>query len=163
MVTLLRTDSSNVNFRELVVLLDKELSQRDGEEHSFYAQFNKIDNIQHAVVAYINNLPVGCGAVKALATGTGEVKRMYVKDDFRGQGIAILILRELEIWAAALGYTNLVLETGKAQPEAIRLYQKSGYKTIANYGQYAGLENSVCIKKNSYYSMPIMRQRPYKR
>lgn len=147
MVTLLRTDSSNVNFRELVVLLDKELSQRDGEEHSFYAQFNKIDNIQHAVVAYINNLPVGCGAVKAHATATGEVKRMYVKDDFRGQGIAILILRELEIWAAALGYTNLVLETGKAQPEAIRLYQKSGYKTIANYGQYAGLGNSVCMKK----------------
>ena len=147
MVALIRTDASDVNFRELVFLLDEDLRQKDGEEHTFYAQFNKIDNIQHVIVAYLNNLPVGCGAIKPHATGTGEVKRMYVKEDFRGQGIAMLILRELEIWAAALGYADLVLETGKAQPDAIRLYQKSGYITIPNYGQYAGVENSVCMKK----------------
>ena len=147
MIDLLRTDSGNADFRELVVLLDRELKERDGEDHAYYDQFNKIDTIRHCVVAYQNKIAVGCGAIKAFATATAEVKRMYVKADLRGQGIAGLVLKELEAWAAELGYNSLVLETGKAQPEAIRLYQKSGYTTIPNYGQYAGIENSVCMQK----------------
>ncbi|MEO6589269.1 MAG: GNAT family N-acetyltransferase, partial [Pyrinomonadaceae bacterium] len=57
------------------------------------------------------------------------------------------ILAELENWAKELNFSECILETGLKQPEAIRLYQKSGYETILNYGQYAGVENSVCMKK----------------
>jgi len=147
MIELTRTDSSNPDFVELVLLLDADLHVRDGDDHSFYAQFNKIDAIKHVVVAYHNELPVGCGAIKAYAADTVEVKRMFVAPEFRGQGIAGLVLAELEQWATELGCKNLILETGKMQPEAIRLYTKSGYEVIPNFGQYVNVENSVCMKK----------------
>ena len=72
---------------------------------------------------------------------------MYVKSEFRGQRIAQNILTELEAWASEAGVTICVLETGYMQPEAIRLYERSGYERIPNYGQYAGIENSVCMQK----------------
>ena len=73
---------------------------------------------------------------------------MYTLPGSRGKGIATAILKELENWAFELGYAKCVLETGKRQPEAIALYEKSGYKRIPNYGKYAGVENSVCYEKN---------------
>jgi len=147
MMTTLRTDSTNKDFIALVRLLDADLSARDGDDHAFYAQFNKIDSIKNVVVAYQGDVAVGCGAFKAYAAGIAEVKRMYVRPEFRGKGFAGQVLRELENWAAASGYHDLVLETGKAQPEAIGLYTKSGYTVIPNYGQYAQVENSVCMQK----------------
>jgi GNAT superfamily N-acetyltransferase len=76
-----------------------------------------------------------------------EVKRMFVPPASRRKGIAALILAELERWAKDLSATSCILETGKKQPEAIRLYTKCGYHPIPNYGQYAGMENSVCFEK----------------
>jgi GNAT superfamily N-acetyltransferase len=76
-----------------------------------------------------------------------EVKRMYVLPNNRGKGIATTLLWELEKWALELGYMKCVLETGKRQPEAISLYEKSGYQRIPNYGQYKGVENSICFEK----------------
>ncbi len=148
MTNLVRTNSDNSDFRELVVLLDEYLQIQDGNEHSFYAQFNKIDKIQHVVVAYENFEPVGCGAVKKYAEGAAEIKRMFVQPERRGRGIARSILFELESWARELNYSECILETGKKQPEAIRLYEKSSYQTIPNYGQYSGIENSVCMRKS---------------
>lgn len=145
--TLLRTDSDNPDFRALVVLLDQDLRIRDGAEHAFYAQFNKVDAIKHVVVAYKNDVPIGCGAIKHYAEHSIEVKRMFVLPEFRGQGIAAEILVELERWAHELGFLECILETGKKQPEAIRLYQKKGYTIIPNYGQYQGVENSICMIK----------------
>lgn len=147
MVTIIRTDSSNMDFQTLVQALDKDLAIRDGADHGFYAQFNKIDMIRHAVVAHENGQPVGCGAIKEFEPTAMEVKRMYVLPEKRGQGFAPAILKELETWAKELGYKRCVLETGKKQPEAIALYQKSGYAIIENYGQYKGVENSVCFEK----------------
>lgn len=144
---IIRTDSSNPDFQALVRLLDADLRVRDGEEHGFYAQFNKIDAIKNAVVAYLNEEAVGCGAFKRYEDETVEIKRMYVRPENRGKGVAVEILRDLEKWAAESGFRYAVLETGKKQPEAIRLYEKSDYALIPNYGQYAGVENSVCMKK----------------
>jgi putative acetyltransferase len=147
MIKLQRTDSSHLHFIELVRLLDSELAERDGSEHSFYAQYNKIDKIKYVVVAYEDEKPVGCGAIKELFQDTMEVKRMYTLPAYRGKGIAFHILLELERWAAELSYAKCVLETGKKQPEAIHLYLKSGYKQIPNYDQYAEVENSICFEK----------------
>ena len=133
---------------ELVKQLDADLAIRDGDDHAFYDQFNKLDAIKHTVVAYNEaNRAVGCGAIKQFETGTMEVKRMFVPLEERGKGIAGEILRELEIWAKELGNDKCILETGIKQPEAISLYKKSGYRFIDNYGQYAGVENSVCFAK----------------
>src|SRR5688500_6402847 len=99
MINLLRTDSDNEDFRDLVSLLDADLRIRDGEEHSFYAQFNKIDKIREVVVAYEDEKAVGCGAFKEFEPNVAEIKRMFVLEDARGRGIAKKILSELETWA----------------------------------------------------------------
>lgn len=148
MTTLIRTDSTHQDFRNLVALLDAELRVRDGEDNAFYSQFNKIDNIQHVVVAYMNDKPAGCGAFKPYDETTVEIKRMFVNPELRGQRIAEQVLSELESWAEEIGMTSCVLETGYKQLEAIRLYERSGYERIPNYGQYIGVENSVCMQKH---------------
>lgn len=147
MIHLIRTNSENPGFINLVKFLDIDLAERDGNEHSFYARFNKIDKIKHTVVAYENNTAIACGAIKDLSAESMEVKRMYTLPGHRGKGIAGNILSALETWAAEMDYKKCVLETGKRQPEAISLYKKNGYKIIPNYGQYAGIENSVCFEK----------------
>ena len=147
MIHLIRTNSDNPDFNGLVRLLDQDLQMRDGAEHAFYAQFNKVSAIRYVVMAYRGNEPVGCGAFKEFTGELVEIKRMFVQPAHREQGIAQAILAELEQWAQELHYTGCVLETGKNQPEAIRLYQKISYQVIPNYGQYAGVENSVCMQK----------------
>ncbi|MGI4749692.1 MAG: GNAT family N-acetyltransferase [Janthinobacterium lividum] len=148
MINYIRTNSNNPNFQKLVKILDKDLKIRDGEENLFYSQFNKIDLIKHAIVAYENEVPIACGAIKEYSPDTMEVKRMYVSENKRGQGVASAILKELENWAAELNYKTCILETGKRQPEAIALYTKSDYKIIPNYGQYKDVENSICFEKS---------------
>ena len=148
MIKLIRTDSDNRDFIALVKELDADLAIRDGNEHAFYAQFNKIDKIKFVVVAYDNHHPVGCGAIKEYSPIAMEIKRMYTSPAARGKGVATKVLTELERWTAELSYKKCLLETGIKQPEAIGLYQKCGYKPIPNYGQYAGVENSVCFEKN---------------
>ncbi|RZK89914.1 MAG: N-acetyltransferase [Pedobacter sp.] len=146
-LTLIRTNSNNADFIQLVALLDKDLAVRDGDEHAFYAQFNKVDSIKQVVVAYQNGMPVACGAIKPLSETAAEVKRMFVHPDHRKKGIAAKILTELEAWATELTFEECVLETGRKQPEAIALYQKVGYLVTPNYGQYIGVDNSVCMAK----------------
>ena len=143
-----RTNSNDKDFQKLVRELDIDLKIRDGKDHSFYAQFNKIDMIKYAVVAYEEDMPVGCGAIKEYSQDTMEVKRMYVPPDKRGRGIASVILNELEIWCKESNYKKCVLETGQKQPEAIELYKKNNYKIIPNFGQYENVENSVCFEKD---------------
>lgn len=147
MISCIRTDSANEDFIKLVRELDSELSLRDGADHSFYAQYNKIDKIKNAVVAYENNIPVGCGAFKLYSDDTVELKRMFVPLNMRRKGIASIILAELENWAKKLGYTKCILETGLKQPEAIAAYTKSGYMRIPNFGQYEDIIGSVCFEK----------------
>lgn len=147
MIKLKRTDSRDTDFVFLVSLLDEDLSIRDGKDHDYYKQFNKIENIKNVVVAYLKEEPIGCGAIKHFGDDAAEIKRMFVKEKNRGLGVGSQILNELEIWAQELGFKSTVLETGKKQPEAIRLYQKNNYLQIPNYGQYIGMNNSVCMKK----------------
>ena len=147
MIKLVRTDSNNQNFIELIKYLDADLAEKDGEEHPFYDQFNKIDKIKHVVVAYENEHATGCGALKEYAPNIMEIKRMYTSPGSRGKGIATKILTELETWAGELCYEKCLLETGTKQLDAIGLYKKNGYKRISNYGQYATVANSLCFEK----------------
>ncbi len=147
MIELKRTNSDNQDFIELVEILDADLKIRDGEDHSFYSQFNKIDHIKYVVIAYESGKPIGCGAIKEYAHNVMEIKRMFVSPICRGKGIASKVLVELEKWTGELSFGKCILETGVKQPEAIGLYYKSGYHLIPNYGQYAGVDTSVCFEK----------------
>ena len=147
MITVIRTNSENSDFRILVKFLDAELAVADGEEHLFYSQFNKIDKIKYVVIAFENDKAMGCGALKEYDKNTMEIKRMYVSTSGRGRGIATRILTELEQWVRELYFRKCILETGKKQREAIGLYKKNGYTLIPNWGQYEGIENSLCFEK----------------
>lgn len=147
MIALKRTNSTNKDFEQLVQQLDRELAIRDGDNHAFFAQFNHIDTIKYVVLAYEGTKAIGCGAIKTYEGHTMEVKRMYTIERYRGQGIATLVLKELELWAKELGSETCILETGLQQPEAIQLYKKNNYVSIPNYGQYATIKDSRCFKK----------------
>jgi putative acetyltransferase len=147
MTNILRTNSKNKDFRDFIKYLDIDLAEKDGDEHSFYDQFNKIDLIKYVIVLYENDEPIGCGAIKEFEPHIMEIKRMYTSPKNRGKGIASKILTELERWATELSYKKCILETGIKQQEAIGLYKKNKYVLIPNYGQYATRENSVCFEK----------------
>lgn len=76
-----------------------------------------------------------------------EIKRIFVSPEYRGRNIGALVLAELELWAGEIGFAECILETGHRQQAAIRLYQREGYTVIPNYDQYAGVDSSVCMKK----------------
>ncbi|MDI9255886.1 MULTISPECIES: GNAT family N-acetyltransferase [Flavobacterium] len=148
MPNIVRTTSDNPDFGHLVSELDAYLRVLDGDDHEFYAQFNKTSLLKNALICYDNEVAVGIGAYKEYDTETAEIKRMYTRSEYRGQGIAKAILKELETWAREEGYTQAILETGHLQKDAIGLYQKLGYEITENFGQYIGVENSVCMKKS---------------
>jgi putative acetyltransferase len=91
--------------------------------------------------------PVGCGALRRLDPVTAEVKRMYVAPASRGSGVATAILRALESAALDRGWTTIRLETGPAQPDAMRFYEREGYHEIPLYGVYIGSDVSVCFER----------------
>ena len=147
MITVTRTTSDNPDFEKLVIELDAVLAILDGEDHAFYAQFNKSSALKNAIIAYENETAVGIGAYKEYDSQTVEMKRMYTLPEYRGKGIASKILTELELWAKEENYKIAILETGFLQTDAISLYKKLGYVITENYGQYIGVENSICMKK----------------
>ena len=147
MIKLVRTNSKNEDFINLVQSLNDYLKIVDGEEHSFYSQYNNIDVLNHVVIAYSNETPIGCGAFKAYNNDDVEIKRMYTNPDFRSKGFASEILKELEKWSKELSFKACVLETGKRQKEAVSFYKKMNYSIIPNYGQYKNIANSLCFKK----------------
>ena len=98
------------------------------------------------LVAYLDDRPVACGAVRLTAPDTAELKRMYVEPSARGQGIGRRLVAALEQEAVSLGATQVVLETGIRQTAAIALYARCGYRPIALYGEYnASPGTSVCL------------------
>ncbi|WP_338030069.1 GNAT family N-acetyltransferase [Flavobacterium humidisoli] len=143
---LVRTTSQNADFANLIVKLDENLASRNGDMQEYFNQFNKVDAIKHVIIAYINGIAVGCGAIKQFDNESVEVKRMFVSDEYRGRRIASKVLNELENWAKELGYASAVLETSNVQTEAVALYTKT-YTVTENYGQYAGIDTSICFKK----------------
>ena len=147
MEILKRVTASNKNLEILIKELDRYLAISDGEEHDFYDQYNHLDNIKNIIILYIDQIPVGCGAFKEYQDGIAEVKRMYVRSEYRNNGYAGKILKSLEDWAKTEGYHRLVLETGKKMSEAVSFYSNNGYKSINNYGPYKNVDNSICFEK----------------
>jgi GNAT superfamily N-acetyltransferase len=91
--------------------------------------------------------PVGCGALRRLDAISAEIKRMYVIPPARGTGVATAVLRALESAAAERGWPVLRLETGTAQPDARRFYEREGYRRIPLFGVYEGSALSVCYER----------------
>ena len=143
----IRATSEHPDFRKMVNALDEDLYLRNGDTQKQYEQYNQIDKITHAIVIYLEGKPVGCGCFKRFDAHTVEMKRMFVVPEMRGKQLAARMLQELEKWAVEEGNTTAVLETGRRQVEAQRLYSLAGYSRTENYGQYVGMEDSICYRK----------------
>ncbi|MGY1591757.1 GNAT family N-acetyltransferase [Geodermatophilus sp. SYSU D00708] len=99
------------------------------------------------LVAEVDGVPAGCGAWRVHADGVVEVKRVYVEPAFRRDGLARLLMAELERTAAAAGHRAVVLNSGNRQPEALALYAALGYTPVAGYGVYAEAPGAVFLGK----------------
>lgn len=144
---IVKTNAQNPDFHALVAQLDAHYKVLNGEKDAFYTRHNQLDAIKNVVIAYQDGTPIGCGSIKEYTHNTMEIKRMYILPAFREQGIASSILRNLERWAVQLGYSETVLETLKSGENVVALYAKNGYQIVPNYGQYEGVETSVCMNK----------------
>ena len=100
------------------------------------------------LVGFVGAEPVASGGYHRFDQGVVEIKRMYVASERRGAGYSRRLLNELERRAADQGFKRAILETGSEQPEAIALYQSSGYEPIEPFGKYVGLERSLCFGKD---------------
>lgn len=125
-----------------------ELYPEEGTEESFALEAHEVAPGRGTfLVAYVDGMAVGCGAVRRLDAGMAEVKRMYVRPEARRRGVAVAILAELEAEARRLGVSRLALETGPRQPEAIALYLREGFVETAPYGEHEEHPLSVYMAK----------------
>lgn len=143
------TDGCNKDFIELCHELDCFLNELVGgeENRSEYIQYNKLDDIHDVVIVYDKDAPVGSASFKRYDDESAEVKRVFVKKEYRGQGISIELMKMLEARAREKGFKYFILESGEPLVAAMSLYRKIGYKVIPNYGQYVDMEESICMKK----------------
>lgn len=143
------TNGTNRDFISLCRLLDENLNEMlGGEEHQEqYAKYNTLGNIHDVVLIYDGEFPIACAGFKHYQAGTAEVKRVFLRKEYRGRGISKQLLFALEEKAKEKGYTSLVLETGRDLKSAMGLYRGIGFQIIENYGQYRDMEESVCMRK----------------
>ncbi|MGW4462659.1 GNAT family N-acetyltransferase [Micromonospora sp. NPDC004704] len=126
-----------------------ELDARYGTDDHEPGQAPSADDIALFVVALdaTDGPAIGCGALRQLDHGSAEIKRMYVDPSARGTGVATALLRALEAAAVQRGWLTLRLETGTAQPDARRFYEREGYRQIEAFGSYVGADLSVCYER----------------
>lgn len=145
----INTTGENKDFLSLCTLLDEELNRLVGGEanRAQYIPHNNFVHIHDVVLAYDGVTLVGCAALKVYGGETGEVKRVYVKPEYRGYGIGRVLIEHLEQVARKKGFQKLILETGTLLPAAMGLYRSLGFTIMANYGPYKDMPDSICMKK----------------
>lgn len=144
------TDGRNKDFIVLCHMLDNFLNELVGGEQNRaqYIPYNKLDDIHDVIVAYDGDVPVGCASFKKYDEENVEVKRVFIKDEYRGRGISKILMSMLEERVRKQGYKYLIFESGEPLIAAIALYRKLGYKVIPNNGQYKDMPESICMWKD---------------
>lgn len=142
-----RTNGENADFIENCRLLDLDLDRRVGRQikREKYQKFNQLDEIKEAIVVYDEDKPIGGGAIRKYDDETVELKRVFVHNEYQGQGIGSRLVSLLIEWAAQLGYRRMILETGELLSESCAVYKKLGFKVIPNYGPYVDMPESLCM------------------
>ena len=132
-----------------------EIAERYGTDDSEPGPAPTADDITAFFVAFGDDgTPLGCGGLRRIDDAHGEIKRMFVAPPARGSGVSTAILDRLERFGIESGWSRLVLETGAAQPDAIRFYTREGFTPIDRYGYYADSEESLCYGKTLVASDP---------
>lgn len=100
------------------------------------------------LVGIVDGTPVACGGLRRHDAASAEVKRMFVPATHRGRGYARALLAALEDAARTQGYSRVILETGAMQPEAMALYESSGYRPIPSFGFYRESPLNRCYARD---------------
>lgn len=149
---ILITDANNLDFINLTKELDQSLHtigfDQSEQDKSKYASFNELSTITKAFVLYDNKTPIGCAAFKEYDQATAEVKRVFVNENYRGKGLAKLLLIELEKQAKQNDFSRLILETSQNNTLAIKFYSSIGYSKIDNFPPYIHMSDSFCMGKD---------------
>lgn len=148
----IRTDGTNKDFIENCRLLDMDLDRRVGRQikREKYQKYNQLDEIREAIVVYEGNKAVGGGAIRRYDAETIELKRVFVHNEYQGQGIGSRLVSLLIEWAVELGYQRMILETGELLAESCAVYKKLGFRVIPNYGPYVNMPESLCMARDLY-------------
>ncbi len=146
---LISTDGNDKRFVNLCHELDDFLNEIIGGEkqREKYNQYNNLKDIHDVLLVIDNGQVVGCGSFKKYDKKVAEIKRVFVKKEYRKKGLAKFIMQTLEQKAMENGYSKLILETGNVLKDAIKLYSGIGYNVIENYGQYVDMPESICMGK----------------
>ena len=146
---IVHTDGKNVDFIALCALLDSDLNEMVGgkTQREQYNRYNQLDDIRDVVLIYEGRETAGCGSFKHYAEGIAEIKRVFVRQEFRGRGFSRILMKELEEKARRAGYGKLYLETGRALETARGLYNSIGFVKRENYGPYRDMVESICMEK----------------
>ena len=146
---IIHTDARNQDFVGLCRLLDGHLDELVGGaiKREKFNQFNLLKDIDFVVLIYLDNVAVAGGGLKHYQDATAEIKRIFVRKDYRGRGLSKTLMKELEMQALEKGYRKLVLETGELLVESMNLYRSVGFTIIDNYPPYDRMEESVCMEK----------------
>ena len=143
-----RTDPDDGRLISLIRELDTFLHAMDGDVlHERVSPYNKLESGTKVVLAVLDGSPIGCGALRLLDSETGEIKRMFVRPEARGQQVGRAILGELESWARELELSRVILETVLKLEAAVGLYRSQGYQRIPNYPPYTDISESACFEK----------------
>lgn len=142
-----QVDSDNRDFIYLCSELDSFLDIAIGGEskREKYKKFNHLDTMDYVIIAYYQEEAVGCAALRRYSDTDIEVKRVFVRENYRGQNVAGLLLEQLISYAKKSGYGHMILETGDFLQASLRLYSRYGFEQIENYGAYKNMKESLCM------------------
>lgn len=152
-VIFVKCAGTNEDFEENCRLLDMDLDRRVGRviKRDKYKQYNQLDEIKEAIVIYVDGKAAGAGAIREYQYGdienATELKRVFVREEFQGNGFGTRLVNELLEWASELGYKKVILETGELLQESCHVYRKVGFRKIDNYGPYIDMSESLCMMK----------------
>ena len=139
--------ADSADFRSLAAQLDAYYFTLVGDIQLKYAEPNRPENMNALAVAYEGEIPIACGAWKAIDRDTAEIKRIFVDPAHRRKGAASRMIRALEENVLASGRHKLILETAVDTSGSHALYGALGYKTRDYYGSPAGADNCLCFHK----------------
>ena len=145
-ISIRETDINSADAKELLGELNAKLTVITGDDGTVHFKSQDVATLRSVfLVAYMNDVPYGCGALRELSADTAEVKRVYARSN--SIGIGSRILKALEETAQKMDYQKLLLETRVQNTTAISFYNRNGYEHCENYGVYVGETHSYCFGK----------------
>lgn len=114
-----------------------------GDDKWCYTRYSENENIENVWVVYSDNFPIGCIAYRKKADGVGEVKRLYIRNEYRGKGISKALLKTVECYAKKQGCNTLFLDTRITLEPAVSIYHSFGFNIVFQQGLYIQMEKKI--------------------